>query len=140
MDRTQIQAAFDEVLDQAIVFHSFTAYMRDYEVIVYATADPRTGIRPEHVRLLFQHCVQVTTRTAVPPDVWRRSLDERLIDYATGVDLDGYVWGVNWQALYPAGLPGDDQRPAVALFPQARSRSGLPESCSTRTGTFPTSA
>lgn len=37
-------------------------------------------------------------------DVWRRSLDERLLDYdayLAGPDLDGYVWGVNWQALYP---------------------------------------
>jgi hypothetical protein len=24
-----------------------------------------------------------------------------LIDYAQGVDLVGYVWGVNWQLLYP---------------------------------------
>jgi hypothetical protein len=38
------------VLDQAIVFHGFADYMRDYEVFIYATSDPRTGIRPEHLR------------------------------------------------------------------------------------------
>ncbi|WP_435809699.1 YxiG-like protein [Streptosporangium canum] len=32
---------------------------------------------------------------------WRESLDDRLVTYETGVDLDGYVWGVNWQDLYP---------------------------------------
>ena len=37
----------------------------------------------------------------VAPDVWRRSLDDRLTNYETDVDLDGYVWGVRWQALYP---------------------------------------
>lgn len=32
------------------------------------------------------------------------SLDERLVDYSTGVDLDGYVWGVKWHALYPGSI------------------------------------
>jgi hypothetical protein len=37
-------------------------------------------------------------------DVWQHSLDERLLDYDAYIaapDLDGYVWGVNWQILYP---------------------------------------
>ena len=29
------------------------------------------------------------------------TLDERLIDYDQGRDLNGYVWGVKWQVLYP---------------------------------------
>jgi hypothetical protein len=33
--------------------------------------------------------------------VWRSSLDDRLIEYETGVPLDGYVWGVKWHNLYP---------------------------------------
>jgi len=44
VDEAGIQAAFDEVFDQAIVFHGFADYLRDYDVFVYATADPRTGI------------------------------------------------------------------------------------------------
>lgn len=39
--------------------------------------------------------------TALSAELWKRSLDERLIDYEQGQDLDGYVWGVRWQALYP---------------------------------------
>lgn len=101
MDTAQLQSAFEDVFDQGIVFHGFTDYMRDYEVIVYATADPRTGIVPEHLSYRFTHCVRATVTSAVPPDTWAVSLDERLIDYETGVDLDGYVWGVNWQVLYP---------------------------------------
>ena len=47
MDIAEIQAALDDVLDQAIVFHGFADYMRDYDAFIYATADPRTGIAPQ---------------------------------------------------------------------------------------------
>jgi hypothetical protein len=101
MDSSDIQAAFDDVFDQAILYHSFTDYMRDYEVFIYATADPRTGIRPEHLQYRFIHCVRATVTSALSPEMWKRSLDERLIDHEQGRDLDGYVWGVKWQVLYP---------------------------------------
>ncbi|MFU8870588.1 hypothetical protein [Micromonospora sp. SL4-19] len=101
MDIDEIRAAFDDVFDQAIVFHGFADYMRDYDVFVYATADPRTGITPKHLRYRFKYCVRAVATSAVPPEVWMRSLDERLVDYEQGVDLDGYVWGVKWQVLYP---------------------------------------
>jgi hypothetical protein len=89
------------VFDQAIVYHGFAGYMRDYEVFLYAAADPRTGIRPEHLRYRFTHCVRATITSAVAPAIWKRSLDDRLLDHERGRDLDGYVWGVRWQALYP---------------------------------------
>jgi hypothetical protein len=101
VDSSEIQAAFDEVSDQWIVFHGFADYMRDYEAFTYATADPRSGIRPEHLRYCFKHCVRATVTSAVPPVVWQQSLDERLIDYEQGRDLDGYVWGVKGAVLYP---------------------------------------
>ncbi|MGA3561621.1 YxiG-like protein [Melissospora conviva] len=101
MDIDEIQAAFDDVFDQAMVFHGFADYMRDYDVFVYATADPRTGITPKYLRYRFRYCVRAVTTSAVPPEVWMRSLDERLVDHEQGVDLDGYVWGVKWQDLYP---------------------------------------
>ena len=101
VDSPGIQAAFDDVFDQAIVFHGFVDYMRDYEVLIYATADPRTGIRPENLRYRFTHCVRATVTSALSPETWKRSLDARLVDYERGRDLDGYVWGVRWQELYP---------------------------------------
>jgi hypothetical protein len=101
VDTSEIQAAFDDVFDQAIIFHGFADYMRDYEVFIYATADPRTGIRPEHLHYRFKHCVRATVTSALPPGIWKRSLDERLVDYEQGRDLNGYVWGVKWQVLYP---------------------------------------
>ena len=89
------------MFDQALVYHAFTPYMHDYEAVVYATADPRTGIAPAYLRYLFRYCVEVSVSSTVAVDTWRRSLDERLIRYDTGAELDGYVWGVDWQELYP---------------------------------------
>jgi hypothetical protein len=101
MDPVLLEQQLDDAFDTAVVHHGYTSYMRDYEVIVYATADPNTGIEPTHLRYLFKYCVEARCETTVRPDVWRVSLDERLIDHETGVDLDGYVWGVKWHGLYP---------------------------------------
>jgi hypothetical protein len=101
VDSSEIQAAFDDVFDQAIIFHGFADYMRDYDVYIHAAADPGTGIRPDHLRYRFRHCVRATATSALSAEIWKRSLDERLVNYAQGRDLDGYVWGVKWQALYP---------------------------------------
>lgn len=101
MDRAGIQKAFDDVFDQALVFHGFTDYMRDYEVLTYSVSDPVTGIPPSFERFLFRHCVEATVTTTVTPETWRVSLDERLLDHSAPADLDGFVWGVKWQCLYP---------------------------------------
>lgn len=103
MEAAEVQRLLDEVFDQAVVYHGFADYMRDYEIYLYCTADPRTGITPETVRLLFKNCVVADIRTALPAKTWACSLDERLIDYESGVDLDGYVWGVKWHEMYPGG-------------------------------------
>jgi hypothetical protein len=99
--------------------------MRDYEVIVYATADPSTGVEPEHLRYLFTHCVRATITTTVRDEVWACSLDERLLDYeqyAANDDLDGYVWGVNWHKLYP----GARMRSPCAETEQRAHVMGIP--------------
>lgn len=114
MDVAELQQALDEALDRAVVYHGFTGYMRDYEVIMYMTADPRTGIAPAHLRYLFRYCVEADCRTTVRPEIWHDSLDDRLIDYETGVDLDGYVWGVKWHALWPGGQIVADSARAAA--------------------------
>lgn len=101
VDLLGIQAAFEDVFDQALVFHGFTDYMRDYEMVLQLSADPRTGIPTEFVRFVFVNCVQANVSTALTPEIWSHSLDERLIDYQSGSELEGYVWGVKWQMLYP---------------------------------------
>ncbi|OSP29001.1 hypothetical protein B7767_40015 [Streptomyces sp. 13-12-16] len=101
MDTAVLEQLLNETFDHAVVHHGYTNHMRDYEVIVYATADPRTGTTPSHLRFLFRYCVEARCETSVSAETWRVSLDDRLIDHETGVDLDGYVWGVKWHALYP---------------------------------------
>ncbi|MGI5250082.1 HalD/BesD family halogenase [Actinacidiphila glaucinigra] len=101
MDVAELERLLDEAFDHAVVHHGYTDYMRDYEVIVYMTADPRTGIEPVYRRYLFRFCVEARCESSVPPETWRASLDDRLIDYETGADLDGYVWGVKCHCMYP---------------------------------------
>jgi hypothetical protein len=105
MDSTAMQAAFDDVFDHAVLFHGFTDYMRDYEIIIYLSSDPASGIPHEQRRLLFKYCVHATVETTLTNDTWKRSWDDRLINYDTGSELyetaPGYVWGVKSQDLYP---------------------------------------
>lgn len=99
MDAPAIQAAFDDVFDHAVVFHGFADHLRDYDIYIDIAARDRTPM--SHLRYRFTHCVRATAITAVAPETWRRSLDERFLDVDQGRELDGYVWGVRWQVLYP---------------------------------------
>jgi len=101
MDLAVPERALDEIFDQGVVYHGFTDYMRDYEVVVYVSANPRTGIAPAHLRYVFRYCVEADCRTTVSPENWQRSLDDRLLE--PGAEPDGYVWGVRWHCLYPGG-------------------------------------
>ncbi|WP_420813680.1 hypothetical protein [Microbispora catharanthi] len=94
VDVSTLQQALDTVFDQALVYHAYTDYMRDYEMILYLTADPVTGVAPIYLRYLFRYCVEVRTCTSVRRDVWRESLDDRLLGDPGTIDQDGYVWGV----------------------------------------------
>jgi hypothetical protein len=96
-----LRQALDEVFDEALMYHGFTDYMRDYEAIVQLPTAPRTGPAPVHRRYLFRHCVQASCQTALPPRVWRRSLADLLVEFPDGLEPDGFVWGVRWQSLYP---------------------------------------
>ncbi|MES5824397.1 hypothetical protein [Streptomyces sp. RG80] len=123
----------DETFDHAVVHHGYTNYMRDYEVIVYVTADPRTGVTPSHLRYLFRYCVEARCETSVPTETWRVSLDDRLIEFETGVDLDGFVWGVKWHCLYPE--PGFSLRRRSLAAGRAPSESTFTRSASRPTRT-----
>jgi hypothetical protein len=71
VDRLGIQAAFDEVFDQAIVFHGFTDYMRDYDVFVFATPDPRSAIAPKYLRYRFIDWCDMRSHRASGSVDWR---------------------------------------------------------------------
>lgn len=104
MNVAQIRQAFEDVFDQALLFHGFAAHMRDYDLYLYAAADPRTGLRPDHLRYRFVNCVRASVASSVARDVWARSLDDTFTDnveWLAAGSPEGYVWGVRWQMLYP---------------------------------------
>ncbi|TXK35116.1 hypothetical protein [Nonomuraea sp. C10] len=101
MDVIKLQQALDDLFDQSLLRHGFVDHMRDYQLAILPMPDPRTGTTPAPLRYLFRYCVQATCTTALPAHTWRVSLDDRLTTYESGVELDGYVWGVNFQSLYP---------------------------------------
>ena len=101
MTPAEIRAAFERSYDQVVVSHGYADHMRDYDVFVHLTADPRSGIAPEDVRYRFTHCVSASVTTALSEEIWRRSLDDRLIDPSYDGEPTGFVWGVRWHNLYP---------------------------------------
>lgn len=72
------------MFDQAVLFHAFTDYMRDYQILTLSVAAPSTGIPPTYDRYLFRYAVEVTTSTTVTETAWAHSLDDRLIDLRAG--------------------------------------------------------
>ena len=50
MDPVKLQQALDDVFDQALLRHGFTNYMRDYQLVIHTTADPRIRIAPATLR------------------------------------------------------------------------------------------
>ena len=114
MDRAEIEAAFEDTFDAGLLFHAFTNTMRDYEAIVEKSASPSSGIATRTDRYTFKACVEVEARTSLSPDTWKRSAtDDRLLDakVANEFCLDGYVWGVEYQEIYPGFklLPQSDR-------------------------------
>jgi hypothetical protein len=93
-----------ELQDKELVFHGFTPYMRDYEVVVYEPVDrnPKHGLVPRHLRFLFKYCTEATVTSRVRPDVWARSLSDDLLKvHHVSRGSPGYVWGVEAQELFP---------------------------------------
>jgi hypothetical protein len=77
IEEKEIQRSFDNIFDQALVFHGFAEHMRDYDIFVYCTADAPTGIPSETLRYRFVHCVYAAIESSVPKNVWQASLDSR---------------------------------------------------------------
>src|SRR4249920_1081891 len=116
MDGSEIQSALDHFFDDALVYHGYADFYRDYDLFVSISSDPRTGIPPQEMRYRFKYCVEASVRTTLDASIWRASLDERLVGREMRSDLKGHVWGVRWQVLYPGGrvIEGSDRARAWA--------------------------
>jgi hypothetical protein len=114
VDRAEIEAAFEDAFDAGLLFHAFANTMRDYEAIVEKSASPSSDIATRTDRYTFKACVEVEARTSLSPSTWKRSvMDDRLLNatVANELGLDGYVWGVEHQDIYPGFklLPHSDR-------------------------------
>ena len=79
MEIAGIQKALDDIRGEALVFHGFTDYMRDYDLIVFRISEAQAGHPARHVRYLF-HPLRVgdgRDRVATGPlaGLGRRSAD-----------------------------------------------------------------
>ncbi|MDQ8708066.1 hypothetical protein RCO28_37235 [Streptomyces sp. LHD-70] len=102
---TALLEQLNKTVDNLVVHHGYTNYMRDYEVIIDVGCGPRHGEAPTCLRYLFRYCIEARCETFLPAETWRASLDDRLLDPETAdPDLGGYVWGVKFHELYGAEL------------------------------------
>jgi hypothetical protein len=104
MNLSKLEELLEEMFDCALTYHGYTPYLRDYEFVVYQSVDPNPqyGLVPRHLRFFFRICPEVTVVSAVRPEVWSRSLDDRLLlEHNVTMESKGYVWGVRSQVLYP---------------------------------------
>jgi hypothetical protein len=100
-DRSGIRELLAEVYDHGLLHHAYTPSMRDYELVITASSDPRLGRPVEHYSYLVVTCVAATVESVLPPALWARSLDEELLHPDPERVYDAFVWGVEWQPLYP---------------------------------------
>ena len=97
-----LKERLDQLFDNELVFHGCTNYMRDYELVVYQSVDPRSGLHPQHLRFLFRFCTEVAIRSSLTPDAWAESTDDALlVTHQVTRESRGFVWGVQCQVLYP---------------------------------------
>jgi len=95
--------------DFGVMNHGFAEHGRDYVFIV----EDSIGGDPGTHRLTFTHVVSLKYETAVQDEWWRKSWDDRFIDfeaYEEAGEPEGYVWGTNWSGAWP-GLKAPDATP-----------------------------
>jgi hypothetical protein len=102
MDKEELTSRLNRLFDSDLMYHGFAKYMRDYELFVYNSVDPRSGLTPWHDHYVFRMCTEADVRTRVRSDVWVTSLDDGLLEKHQATHADrGYVWGVRSQEIYP---------------------------------------
>jgi len=110
---SELRERLDELFDRHLLFHGFTAYMRDYELVVYESVDPRSGLAPRHLRFLFRFCTEAEVHSRLAPKVWASSTDDQLLrTHDVTRESTGYAWGVEAQELYPGATIAENSNRA----------------------------
>lgn len=116
MEIADLDSVLGELFDNQLIFHGFTPYMRDYEIVVYQPVDPnpKYGLVPRHLRVLFRYCTEATIKSRVRPDVWTRSLSDDLLKVRhVSRESTGYAWGVEGQEIYSGATVIQDSNRAA---------------------------
>ncbi|WP_185893228.1 hypothetical protein [Streptomyces sp. WAC08241] len=87
MATAELQRMLNGHIEAVVVHHGYTTYMRDYEVIINVWEGPQSP--STYLRYLFRYCVEARCETLLSTETWRDSLDARLLDSETAIDLDG---------------------------------------------------
>jgi hypothetical protein len=106
MDEVKDKLTQYDLFDGAILWHGFTRYMRDYDIIaeIMPYAGPDHAQEPGVYRYRFTHCPEAHVVTCIRDDVWPDSWSDINLDYALWEkqgNPDGFVWGVCWACAYP---------------------------------------
>jgi len=98
-------------IDFGVMHHGFAPHGRDYVLVLQAAGT---------YEMILTHVVELHYETRVHDQVWPKSWDDCLTDYAAweaAGEPDGYVWGTNWSLAYP-GLDTPDDDPIAAQWSQ----------------------
>lgn len=91
----------EDFFDAAILRHSFTDYIRDYEIIVGArNGPPNTDIH----KYQFVGCVEAHYETKLRENFTQSLSDENVHsgpEYPDKDEPDGFIWGVRFAESYP---------------------------------------
>ena len=91
----QLMNDFD-VFDSALLYHGYTTYMRDYELVLENHVGPAQQGTYSYI---FSHCAEANVHTGFSTDVYRSSLDDRLLKMETEREVNGFVWAANWALI-----------------------------------------
>ncbi len=105
MEIADLDPVLADLYDKELVFHGFTPYMSDYEMVLYEPVDPnpKYGLVLRHLRFLFRYCTESTVTSRARPDVWNLVPQQRPPQGAARLQgLDRLRLGRGG----PGGLPG----------------------------------
>ncbi len=96
MDAKQIDTAFGDVYDSALIHLAYADYMRDFQMYFY--------LGPGCImKYTFVNCVSADSATTLPPKTWKGSLDDQLVGDldAVAYPADGWVWATRYCNMDP---------------------------------------
>lgn len=68
MTDAEVERLLEEMFDCALIYHGYTKYLRDYEMVIYQSVDPnpKYGLVPRHLRFVFRICPEVSVSVRPP--------------------------------------------------------------------------